>query len=105
MQLLNLSFSASRIKSAFGTSIDVGLFGVTTTAISALTFIASSANLSTSSRKEGNSSGNSTIFPLGAAFAYSLNDGTGTIIFFAKRPDNIFIISAAPLPTTIHSAA
>ena len=77
------------------------MFGVTTTAKSASHRIASAAKRSTSSWKDGASSANSTTLPGGAAFAYSLNDGTGTISLLATWPERILISSAAPLPTTI----
>src|SRR5665647_3294149 len=82
-----------RRRSALGTRSDVGLFGVTTTAKSASQRIASAANLSTSSWKDGASSANSTTLPAGAAFAYSLNEGTGTMSFVARWPELIKIIS------------
>ncbi len=104
MQSWGSSVFTSRMRSGLGINIDVGLLGVTTTATSAFTLIASAANLSTSNWNDGNSSGNSITWPEGAALAYSLKEGTGTINLPDMCPDTIFINSAAPLPTTILSA-
>jgi len=53
------------------------LFGVTTTAKSAPDAIASEAKRSTSNSKDGNVERELHNAAAGAAFAYSLNDGTG----------------------------